>query len=273
VLYLFTGSDGASPAGGDLLFDQNGSIYGTTQSGGSGFGTVYKLTSSMNGWAESVLYSFHGSGGDGTRPYGGVVFDQAGNLYGTTVAGGQSQNPSGTVYQLAPFGSGWTETILHSFDLALEPGFPYGGLIFDPAGNLYGTTTATSNLNGCCGDLFELTPSNGGWTYMIPYSFALASGSDQQDTGPAAGLFMDSSGNLYGTTVSDEGGPIHGYGSVFKLVFSHGSWSETPLHNFTGGSDGGHPYSNVVFDANGNLYGTTSDGGAFGYGVVWEITP
>lgn len=273
VLYRFTGgADGATPGGGDLVFDQSGNIYGTTQFGGAGVGTVYKLTHSMSGWAESVIYSFQTRGGDGFYPYSGVVFDQAGNLYGTTPDGGQSLNPSGTVYKLSPSGSGWTETILHSFDVGVEPAFPGGDLIFDHAGNIYGSASAGASFNGCCGGVFELTPLNGGWTYSILYEFALGSGSDQEDTGPAASLFLDSSGNLYGTTTSDEGGPVYGYGAVFKLVYSNGNWSEIVLHSFNG-ADGSHPVSNVVMDSSGNLYGTTKEGGANGYGVVWQITP
>jgi len=132
------------------------------------------------------------------------------------------------------------------------------GVILDHAGNLYGST-----CNGSQGSvIFELSPSNGSWTYDTLYSFG-------SDPCPAADLVVDAAGSLYGTTAY--GGP-HGYGNVFKLTPSGGSWIYTDLHDFTGGGDGGYPYSSVLIGADGNLYGTASVGGS-GNGVVWEITP
>lgn len=268
VLYRFAGSpDGANPLYGDLIFDQAGNIYGSTFGGGrsgGGFpanGTVYELKPSGGGWSESVLYSFAGYP-DGSIPDGGVIVDNnSGNLYGTTTYGGSLAN--GTVFQLTPSGSGWAENILSSFQ---EGGStPVGGLIFDQ-GNLYGTTSDVRI--GTNGSVFELMPSGGNWVFTLLYRFGNAGDSP---AGPYSSLTMDAAGNLYGTTYRDGG--AGDYGSVFKLTPGNGGWTYTDLHDFTGGSDGAFPVSNVVLDAGGNLYGTASAGGAYGYGVIWEITP
>jgi uncharacterized repeat protein (TIGR03803 family) len=259
VLYRFAngGADGANPGSGDLIFDQAGNIYGTTTFGGKGYGVVYELTPSGT---ESVLYAFSGS--DGYYPDAGVIFDNAGNLYGTTEDGGL--NMLGTVFELTySIGFGWAESFLYSFQNGNDGNQPSAGLIFDPSGNLYGTTSNGGSGGG--GTVFELTPSGGGWTYSLLYSFT---GGNQ--CGPEGTLVMDGAGNLYGTTQCDG---AHNKGSVFKLTPSANGWTYTSLHDFTGGSDGGYPLCNVVFDANGSLYGTTYGGGTQGVGVVWEIMP
>jgi uncharacterized repeat protein (TIGR03803 family) len=164
------------------------------------------------------------------------------------------------VYELMRAGSNRLEKTLYTFQGTGDGDLPDGGLIFDSSGNLYGTTVE-AGLGG--GTVFELTPSNGNWIFTVQYAFT--------DRGePMSSLAMDAAGNLYGTTVV--GGPYQ-KGSVFKLTPSNGSWTYTSLHDFTGGSDGGNPVSNVVFDASRNLYGTASSGGAYGDGVVWKITP
>ena len=261
-LHRFTGppNDGNYPGFCDLVFDPTGNIYGTTQGGGLyDWGTVFKLTQSNGGWVESVLYSFT-SGADGGSPTaGGVVFDNAGNLYGTAFVGGD--NNSGVVYELTPSGSGWTENVLYDFQVASDGGNPIAGLIFDHSGNLYGATTYGGSGGG--GTVFELTPSNGNWIYTVLYTFSGAAG-------PEANLIMDANGNLYGTTFADG---AYGYGNVFKLTPSNGNWTYTDLYDFTGGNDGANPESSVSFDASDNLYGTAEYGGAYGNGVVWEITP
>lgn len=201
-----------------------------------------------------MLWSF-GQPGDGREPFSGVIFDRSGNLFGTTFEGGAGN--TGTVFELMPTMSGWTDSILSN------GGYPIAGLTWDAAGNLYGATS--SGGSGGAGTVFELSPSNGSWTYTLLYSFT---GGAQ--CGPWGTLVMDATGNLYGTTNclgSD------GAGSVFKLVHSGGAWTYTSLHDFTGGSDGGNPEGSVVFDASGKLYGTTSGGGSTDSGVVWEITP
>jgi uncharacterized repeat protein (TIGR03803 family) len=262
VLYRFGVDGGSNPDYGDVVFDKNGNLYGTTRNGGAYWqGTVYELTTNGGIWTEKVLYSFAGSP-DGASPLSGPVFDQAGNLYGTTSAGGA--NGWGTLYQLSPSGSGWIETILDSFQNGSAGLTPTAGVIFDPSGNLYGATQTGGSGGG--GTLFELSPLWGGsWNLSTLYGFlgpALG--------GPFRSVAMDAAGNLYGTTAGDG---THLWGSVFKMTPSNGGWIYTSLHDFTGGADGGTPYGGLVFGAGGNLYGTTSIGGAYGDGVVFEITP
>jgi uncharacterized repeat protein (TIGR03803 family) len=264
VLYRFAGApDGAAPQG-DLTFDA-ATIYGSTLYGGIGLGTVYQLTPLGGGWSEKVLYQAAGSDVGG-YPYDGLIFDTAGSLYGVFAAYGPTG--AGAVYQLTPSGSGWTENTVYGFPNANRDGnVPEGGLIMDQAGNVFGTTTNAGAGGG--GTIFELTSSGSSWTYGVLYSFT-----GGIEDGPEAKLFMDAVGNLYGTTVRDG---VYGYGSVFKLTPSGGIWTYTPLHNFCADypacSDGAYPYSNIVFDTSGNLYGTAAYGGKYGNGVVFEITP
>ncbi len=261
---LAGGMDGAGPVG-PLAFGPDGSIYGVTRFGGAyGDGTVYKLTPANGGWTESVLHAFAG-GNDGIYPSDGVTLDQAGNLYGVTEMGGS--NLAGVVYEVSPSGAGWTEAVLHVFGSGSDGDYPLGGLIFDASGNLYGTTASGPGNGG--GVAFTLTPGNAGWTETLLYTFA-----GEFLGGPAARLSFDSAGNLYGTTYAD---PPNG--SVFKLAHVGGAWIETDMHLFDQGL-GEYPNSNVLMDANGNLYGSTMEGGNFGNhcnsngcGVVWEITP
>ncbi len=264
VLYRFTGlDDGGLPGYGDLAFDAAGNIYGTTMSGGANCspyyncGVVFKLTRSGESWTESVLYSFSQSGDGGDIPYAGVILDSAGNLYGTTSLGGT--DGGGIVFQLTQSGSGWTETVLHSFGGLNDGDGPIGGLIMDRQGNLYGTTASGPGYPINFGTVYELRASGGSWTYnILPTSLSGFGGPEDAPT-------MDGAGNLYATSY---GGGI-GYGNVFKLTPSGGSWTYTDLHDFNG-HDGADPYGSVVVDAHGNVYGTTS---AFGHGEIWEITP
>lgn len=276
LLYEFSGgADGANPYSADIVFDSAGNLYGTTYNGGSticpsGCGVVYKLTKSNNVWTESVVYTFT-NGTDGSHPWSGVTLDNAGNLYGTTADGGAYG--FGTVYELSPSGSGWTERTLYSFQGQADGGLPYAGLIFDQVGNLYGATSTYGGGNG--GTVFELTPSGNNWNFNLLYTFAGVSGGFYP--GPVANLSFDSSGNLYGTTHLDG---LYNFGSIFKLTNNGGTWSYASLHDFTAGNDGGDPRSNVSFDARGNMFGTASEGGTGNRqqcvgscGVVWEITP
>ena len=263
LLYVFAGppDDGYGPGLGDLTFDQAGNIYGTTYAGGNSYGIVYELKPSGGAWTESVLHAFAYT--DGAYPYSRVIFDNAGNLYGTTWGGGAQG--AGTVFELTySAGSGWTDTVLYSFQTASDGGNPYAGLIFDSSGNLYGATSTGGSGGG--GTVFKLTPSNNGtWTYSLVYSFTGAA-----DCGPQNSLVMDEAGNLYGTTYCHGANNI---GNVFKLTPSGNSWTYTSLHDFTGGSDGEIPFCSVAFDTSGNLYGTTVSGGSQDVGTVWEITP
>ena len=219
-----------------------------------------------------MLYTFHPEP-DGTYPYGGVVFDPAGNLYGTTSNGGTFNN--GTVFELSPSDSGWTETILYNFgiNLGLHGKIPYGGLVRDSAGILYGPTNDGGSFN--TGTIFSLAPMNGGWTENVLYSFDYIYG----DGNPLfASLILDGSGNLYGTSPGEGGlpDPVQYFGNVFMMTPSNGGWNYINLYTFTGGADGGFPFSTPIMDSSGNLYGTTAEygSGCFGgCGVVWEITP
>jgi uncharacterized repeat protein (TIGR03803 family) len=253
VLYRFQGqADGALPVG-DLSFDASGNIYGTTSRGGIaggcgsvGCGVVFKLSRSGSSWVETVLYTF-GDSPDGATPFDGVTFDRAGNMYGTTSAGGTGQR--GTIFQLSPSGSGWTETILHHFQGSdgLEP---YAGVILDSAGNLYGATAGGGPVGG--GVAYKLSHENGAWTYAMLDNFF-------GGIGPMQKLSMDSAGNLYGANQSSGIGPY--YGQVWELTPSGGQWTETILYNFTNYFNGQYPNGGIVLDAGGNLYGTTQSGG------------
>jgi uncharacterized repeat protein (TIGR03803 family) len=257
ILHSFTGDDGAGPVGA-LYLDQQGNVDGVTTTGGfRNGGSVFQLNAS-SGWMETIIFHPYGYPGSGVTP------DHAGNLYGSTFIGTDSP---GTIYELTQSGQDWIGNDIYAFTGGSDGGYPQAGVIFDAAGNLYGATGAGGSGGG--GTVFELSPSNGGWNFQLLYSFAGAH-SGRIVVGPVGNLVMDSSGNLYGTTISDG---ANGYGAVFKLTQSNGSWSYTSLHDFTGGSDGGNPYCDLVFDASGNLYGTASTGGAFGAGVVFQITP
>jgi uncharacterized repeat protein (TIGR03803 family) len=270
IIHSFDGTDGFEPQG-DLIFDQAGNIYGTTLYGGSsecangglaGCGTVYELTPTGGGWTETVLYAPQGSSA-GDSPVGGVVFDLSGNLYGAIESGGPFN--WGLVYQLSPSGSGWTEQPAYIFSGGSGGGVPNAGLISDASGNLYGTNRFGGNGGGD-GTVFQLSPSGGGWSLNTLYAFPGTPSGCQ----PQAKLIMDAAGNLYGTT---EFCGAYGAGAVFKLTPANGSWTYTSLHDFRG-FEGAYPLSSLVFDAAGNLYGTTSQGGgARNAGVVFEITP
>jgi len=268
VLYSFTGGqDGANPEAG-LAMDAAGFLYGTTTAGGwYSNGTVFSLALHRpSGY--KVLYSFR-PGTDGKVPVAGVTLDAAGNLYGTTAAGGTYGY--GTVFQLkfkvtpSASDSGWTESILHNFQNTNDGAIPYAGLIFDQSGNLYGAATEGGAGTNGGGTIFKLAPSQSGWTFTVLYRLP-GSGI----SGTFRNLIMDGSGSLYATTHCDG---ANNAGTVYKLTNSGGTWTYNSLYVFTGGSDGRYSFSNLVFDTNGNLYGTTNQGGANGSGVVFKITP
>lgn len=212
---------------------------------------------------EKVLYTFQG-GSDGGYPNGDLVFDAAGNLYGTTSGGSSAAS---TVFELSPDGSGgWTKTTLYSFDGLNDGAEPIGGVILDRAGNLYGTTL--SGGGGCathfCGTVFELSPSgSGGWIEKILYSFT----GFQDGWEPGGSLVFDSAGNLYGVTIV---GGVGNGGTAFELSpNADGRWSKRTIFNFSG-NRGANPFCHLVMDSSGNLYGTTDNGGP-GSGVVFEL--
>ena len=264
VLHTFTGPDGAGPQVENLVFDSSGNIYGTTQGGGMyDSGVTFELTPSGGGYTESILHSF-GNGTDGRAPLAGIVLDSAGNVYGTTDLGGSGSPQTchgscGTVYQLTPSNGGWVENVLVNFDVA-NGQHPYGNLIIDGSGNLYGTTAIGGQNGG--GVVYKLAPSGGGFTYSVLYSF--------NSCGSKGGLAMDAAGNLFGVCY---GGGANQDGWIFELVNCGQGCNLIDLHDFSG-SDGMSPYGGPVLDSSGNLYGTTSAGGtgcSVGCGVVWEI--
>ncbi len=272
VLYSFVGGlDGANPVAG-LVADSHGNLYGTTEYGGAGqggvgVGTVFKLTPGGGGtYTESVLYAFKGNyhGVDVELPFGGLVLDAAGNLYGTGWNGGACF--AGGVFKLAPSGGGWVESLIHNFHCTTADGAnPLAGLVFDRAGNLYGTTGQGGAAMCSCGTVFELRPSpNGTWTEQVLHSFA--DGSDGAT--PIGGLVLDAAGNLYGTASA---GTSYGGGVVFEVYRSGIGWSFETLYTFTRHEDGGNSLAGLVFDSHGNLYGTTPNGGV--NGTVFELTP
>jgi uncharacterized repeat protein (TIGR03803 family) len=219
--------------------------------------------------SERSIYSFTG-GFDGADPASQLVFDSAGNAYGTTVTGGASD--CGTVFKLTPTGGGqWHQSVLHSFNCFDEGKNPYGGVTLDASGNLYGTTVAGGSGGFCsgdgCGVVFELAFSGGVWSETVLYNF----GDLPDAAGPGSAVVFDRAGNLYGT--SPDGGQFAA-GTVYRLSFANGHWSETILHDFTGGDDGALGSLGALFlDRSGNFYGVTELGGAYSAGTVFKLSP
>ena len=242
-----TGADGAWPNEG-VIRDSAGNLYGTTSQGGTaGWGVVYKLDTAGH---ETVLYTFTG-GADGGWPYVGVMRDPAGNLYGTATYGGTAG--AGVVFKLDTAGQ---EAVLYSFTGGADGRNPYGGVIRDSAGNLYGTTVEGGTANS--GVVYKLDTTG---HETVLYSFT-----GGPDGGGPSGVIRDSAGNLYGTA----SGGTAGQGVVYELDTAG---QETVLHSFTGGADGYYPNGGVIRDSAGNLYGTTSNGGQTGGGVVFKLKP
>jgi uncharacterized repeat protein (TIGR03803 family) len=309
VLYSFQGvPDGATPTGA-VVFDKAGSLYGATGDGGASTcdgpgqcGTVYQLappTQKGGAWTETVLYVFRGHAqNDGATPEGGLVIDEAGNLYGTTGYGGSGPClllggavGCGTVYELSPpakQGDPWTETVLYSFRGGKDGYVASGDLVFDKTGNLYGATlfgggkgtTCDSLYGGQCGTIFKLSPpktKGGKWTEKVLQSF----GGGADGASPNGGLVLDSKGVIYGTTSSGgnqscKGDGYLGCGTVFKLAPSLATsarWGETILHRFQGyPNDGELSSAGLVLDSEGSLYGTTTGGGSQAAGVVFRLS-
>jgi uncharacterized repeat protein (TIGR03803 family) len=298
VIYCTT--DGDYPKAG-LVEDTFGNLFGTTEGGGANVGgTVFRLTPSGSGYNYTELYSFCSQANctDGDDPFAGVIEDTSGNLYGTTAGGGTNDVSScgvdgltgcGTVFELTPSASGYTEAVLYSFCSqgganCTDGSIPGTSLIEDASGNFYGTTYAggANGISACaasgylagCGTVFKLTPSASGYMESVLYSFC-AQTNCNDGFWPRASLIEDASGNFYGTTLS---GGANGAGTVFKLTPNGNGYTESVLYNFcsqggTNCTDGGFPSAALVEDASGNFYGTTGGGGVSSSGTVFELTP
>ncbi len=265
--------DGFHPVS-ELTFDGQGNLYGTASEGGSphsigsdNTGLVFELSPTPSGWAETVLYNFCSVGtgntcADGASPFAGVSFDKSGNLYGTTDNGGAGSiyiGAAGVVYRLSPGANGWTETVILTLHSPGSTG-PQGMITFDPSGNLYSTFAYGGKDNG--GGVFKLDPRrNRAMVVSLP--------SGNNGAGPTAGVLLDFRRQaLYGTSYLGTGS-----GAVFQVT---ASGTETTLYAFCQQSncaDGSRPHGGLIEDQLGNLYGTTQNGGANGFGVVFEITP
>jgi uncharacterized repeat protein (TIGR03803 family) len=287
VLYSFQGgTDGSIPADG-LTMDSAGNLYGTTEQGGNpkgcqnqGCGTVFQIAS---GGAETVLYRFKG-GNDGWFPVGNLQQDASGNLYGTTEYSGNTGRCSGTgcgtVFKIS---TGGAKSTLYTFQgnagTTFDGALPMSGLIFDGAGNLYGTTKAGGNGPGCyggCGTAFELVNNGGSFSEKTLYAFqGWSAGQHIDGAFPWDSLLLDGNGNLFGTTQG--GGNKCGCGTVFELSPGQGgTYNESVLFSFSrgigNGTTGFSPENSVVTDGNGNLFGTTFSGGFRHSGVAFEIS-
>jgi uncharacterized repeat protein (TIGR03803 family) len=268
VIHNFTnkGKDGATPYGGPIL-DGEGNLYGTTYLGGIvGAGSVYRLSPNGSSWEYTSLYSFK-AGTDGSGPaFASLAVGPGPALYGTTEGGGSF----GIAFSVGPqvgcsgMECKWGENVVHNFGTGTDGAQPIGGLVFDSAGNFYGTTS----LGGTYGNgiVFKGARSGKTWTESILYNFT--GGTD--GTNPPSGVTLDTHGNLYGTTSF---GGAYGTGEVYELSPSASGWTETVLYNFQGLSDGEFPVGGVVLDASGNIYGGTFLGGDNNGGTIYELSP
>jgi len=254
-------ADGENPTYSNVIIDGAGNLYGTAFGGGAfGYGVVFELSNIGGTWTEQVLYSF-ANAPDGANPENGLIMDSAGNLFGITTIGG-SGNGKGCVFELSPSGSSWTEQVIYNINST------HSGLTLGPLGStgnvIYGTSFGT---------IFELTPDgSGSWVPIVLFTFDSANAATQ-GSNPVGTLVLDKLGNLYGTT---QAGGANNVGVVFKLTSSNiVPWVETVLYTFGGnaqfGPNGATPVAGVVFDPNGNLFGTTKAGGAKNAGTVYEL--
>ena len=260
VLHSFTGGDDGYGPGGGLTMDRKGNLYGTTPDGGAHYsGVVYALSRRKGSWHEGVIHAFDGASEGGVGSLGRLLL-RRGDLYGVTEIGGA--HSAGTIYKLRRSGKNWQLTTLYAFKGSPDCGSPYGGLIADRHGDLYGTTYyGGASGQGC---VFELNAAKS-YAERVVYSFK--GGND--GSSPTSTLLLNGRGTLYGTTSA--GGGSCDCGTVFKLNAKTGA--ESVLHSFAGGQDGAYPYYGLVPDGNGHLLGTTATGGTSNQGVAFEITP
>lgn len=260
LLHNFTGgSDGSYPVAA-LVADKSGNLYGTTRYGGAnGQGVVFELIPSSGSWNETILYNFAG-GNDGASPAASIVCDSAGNIYGTTRLGGPSN--AGTVFELTPSGNSWAESVLYSFTGGTDGGSPQSALTLDGTSLIGATPAGGAHSNGT---VYRMTQVNGKWQEQVLYSFVGGSGDGASSYST---LILDKNGNIFGTT--ETGGPNQA-GCVFELSPSGSNWNEKVLYFFTGNLDGGSVNAGVIFGTPGTLYGTTSSGGKYNSGTVFEL--
>jgi uncharacterized repeat protein (TIGR03803 family) len=267
ILFSFLGS-GSSAIGGlplsPVVMDASGNIFGTTFYGGPccNIGNVFELVNSSGSYSETILHSF--SGPDGAHPLTGLLLDSAGNLYGSTYSGGSNaptQTPAGNVFELTNSGGTYTFNVLYNFETGPADGQSPDALVMDSAGNIYGATAYGGTAG--YGTVFELVKASG-YSETVLYNFTNSGGDGGS---PFEGVIIDSAGNLYGTTYS---GGASNSGTIFELVNNNGSYAEKVLYSFTG-ADGANPWAGLTTDDSGNLYGTTMNGGALGYGTVFQL--
>lgn len=275
VLHSFTGGSDGSWAYGGVVLDSKGNIYGGTRSGGgpNGCGVIYELSPRHGQWTEKILYTFSDHEGCEGGPMGALTFDSMGNLYGPAVG----DSPCGgfyyygIVFELRRTRNGWKERDLHDFCGSPDGYGPvYGQLVFDSAGNLYGSSGFGGS--GGLGTIFELSPAaHRQWTFTTLHSFTYDEGGVVE-----GGITRDDAGNLYGAEGS--AGPQR-LGGVYELSpGGRGQWNETTPYVFNGPPDGVDPFQNPVFDSSGNLFGTTYNGGDIDdcydeCGVIYELVP
>lgn len=282
VLHAFTGNrDGAHPTAGLVANTAGTQLYGTALNGGQGYGTVYQLKHEGSGWVFNPLYGFAG-GGDGAGPGydgGALVIAPNGTVYGTTNGGGDSNcnnapyGGCGTVFNLHPPATvcttalcPWDKTAVYRFSgEGSDDGFAPAGTLLFSSGNIYGTTIYGGA--GGAGTLYELTPSGGGWTESVLYSFGAGG------VYPISGVALNG-GDFYGTAY--EGGSLGG-GIAYQLVPNGSGWTENILANFGCNRYGDYPWAGLIFDSQGNIYGANSDAGpscgGAGGGAVFEFIP
>jgi uncharacterized repeat protein (TIGR03803 family) len=263
TIYAFTGlADGFGP-GSPVVFDAAGNIYGTAPDGGAHKkGVVYQLSFHHNHWQQTVLHAFTGHADGGVGSLGALLVDGSGNIFGVTEIGGN--HSAGTAYEIAA--GTWTFTTLYAFKGTPNAGYPYGGLIADSHGNLFGTTYY-GGAHGL-GSVFELKHNqNNTYQEMLLYSF---NGGTSDGSSPTSTLYADAGGNLFGTTSA--GGGTCDCGTIFKLAA--GTGTESILHSFgSTHTDGAYPYFGLTLDHSGNLDTSTVWGGSFGQGSVYVLKP
>ncbi len=274
VIHQFTGPDGIDP-NGELLVDSSGNIFGTTQNGGTGTactggcGVVFEISpKSGGGWQYRVIHDFQNQP-DGATPRTSLSMDASGNIYGTTMYVGTAafdcSGGCGTIFMLSPSATGhWSETVLYRFQSLADGREPIDGVTIDAHGNLYGVTQFSDNDTPYIGELYELSPGGGKWTFTTLHNF-LPGGTDGDY--PLAGVVLDAAGNLYGNTQfggNTSGCYQQGCGVIYELSpSSNGTWTESILYVFQNlaGDGGSIPSGRIALDSAGNIYGTTEYGG------------